>query len=109
MTAVLGGAHPFSPDVPSKGPRCNSNISAIRFEGLNCQERMMAATGRLGCKRQTRLLSEVRSTARWSDGPRYHAAVATVCRIREKLNANGDGSWICCLGASFRRRGPRRC
>lgn len=37
---------PFSPDVPSKGPCCNSNISAIRFEGLNCQERMMAATGR---------------------------------------------------------------
>lgn len=23
-------------------------------------------------------------------GPRYHAAVATVCSIREKLNANGD-------------------
>lgn len=51
MTVVLGGAHPLSPDVPSKGPRCNSNISAIRFEGLNCQERMMAATGRRGCKK----------------------------------------------------------
>lgn len=91
MTAVLRGGHPFSPDVPSKGPRCNSNISAIRFEGLNCQERMMAATGRLGCKRQARLLSEVRSTTAWRGGPRYHAAVGTVCRIREKLNANGDG------------------
>lgn len=44
MTAVLGGMAPF-PDMPSKGPCCNSNIIAIRFEGLNCQERMMATTG----------------------------------------------------------------
>lgn len=38
-------------------------------------------------------------------GPRYRAAAETACRIREKLNANGDGIWICCLGASFRRQG----
>lgn len=24
-------------------------------------------------------------------GPRYHAVLEPVCRIREKLNANGDG------------------
>lgn len=86
-----GGAPVSSLTCPQKGPRCNSNISAIRFEGLNCQERMMAATGRPGCKRQARLLSEVGSAAPWRGGPRYHAALATVCRIREKLNANGDG------------------
>lgn len=27
----------------------------------------------------------------WQSGPRYHAAAEAVCRIREKLNANGDG------------------
>lgn len=41
----------------------------------------------------------------WQSGPCYHAAAETVCRIREKLNANGDGIWIRCLGASFRRQG----
>ncbi len=60
MTAVLGGAALF-PDMPSKGPCCNSNITAIRFEGLNCQGRMMATTGRGAVKRRARrrLLSEV--------------------------------------------------
>lgn len=92
MTAVLGGATLF-PDMPSKGPRCNSNITAIRFEGLNCQGRMMAMTGRGAVKRDCvcRLLSEVFPALLWHSGPRYHAAVETVCRIREKLNANGDG------------------
>lgn len=45
LTAVLGGEALF-PDMPTKGPCCNSNITAIRFEGLNCQGRMMATTGR---------------------------------------------------------------
>lgn len=49
MTAVLGGAALF-PDIPSKGSCCNSNITAIRFEGLNCQGRMMATTGRRAVK-----------------------------------------------------------
>lgn len=91
MTAVLGGAT-FFPDMPSKGPRCNSNISAIRFESLNCQERMMAATGRRAVKGEhaRRLISEV---FRRCCGT---AALVTMqqwrlCRIREKLNANGDG------------------
>lgn len=43
LTAVLGGTALF-PDMPSKGPCCNSNIIAIRFVGLNCQERMISMT-----------------------------------------------------------------
>ena len=49
LTAVLGGTTLF-PDMPSKGPCCNSNIIAIIFEGLNCQERMMATTGHRAIK-----------------------------------------------------------
>lgn len=50
-------------------------------------------TGRGAVKRDCvcRLLSEVFPALLWHSGPRYHAAVETVCRIREKLNANGDG------------------
>lgn len=83
---------PFSPDVPSKGPRCNSNISAIRFEVLNCQERMMAVTGSGAVKgrRHSQIALGGSFDGAEARGPRYHAAVATVCSIREKLNANGD-------------------
>ena len=54
---------------------------------------MMATTGRGAVKSDCvcRLLSEVFPALLWRSGPRYHAAVETVCRIREKLNANGDG------------------
>lgn len=47
LTAVLGSTSLFffSHDMASKGSCCNSNITAIRFEGLNCQARMMATTG----------------------------------------------------------------
>lgn len=44
--SCIGRSSPFFPVVSSEGPRCNSNITAITFEGLNCQGRMMATTGR---------------------------------------------------------------
>lgn len=89
----MGGTALF-PDMPSKGPCCNSNITAIRFEGLNCQGRMMATTGRGAIKGECAADCSRRfffPALPWHGGPCYHAAAETVCRIREKLNANGDG------------------
>lgn len=94
LTAVLGGMAPF-PDMPSKGPCCNSNIIAIRFEGLNCQERMMATTGHGAIKAEYAADCSWRFfffyQLLWQSGPCYHAAAESACKIREKLNANGDG------------------
>lgn len=67
----------------------------------------MAATGRRAVNgaHAARLLSEVCRCCCGTAAPCYHAAVQTTCRIREKLNANGDGIWIRCLGVSFSRQG----
>ena len=79
MTAVLGGTALF-PDMHSKGPCCNSNITAIRFEGLNCQGRMMATTGRGAIKGELAADCSLRffPGLPWRSGPRYHAAAETV-------------------------------
>lgn len=68
---------------------------------------MMAVTASGAVKGRHRSQIALRGSFNGAEagGPRYHAAVVTVCSIREKLNANGDEIWICCLGASFRRRG----
>lgn len=106
--SCIGEGHTrFLLTCPQKGPVVIPISPLLDLRVLIVKKEWWLRQGRLGCKRQARLLSEVCSMAPWRDGPRYHAALATVCRIREKLNANGDGIWICCLGASFRRRGPR--
>lgn len=98
LTAALGGTALFR-DMPSKGPCCNSNIISIRFVGLNCQERMISTTRQgaikgkhaADCSRRLFLFFLFFLELLGQSGPRYHAAAETACRIRKKLNANGDG------------------